>query len=182
MIDMDEQTRHRRGAEEELEQLELEPRLSARDLLRLHPRLLLAAGIGSIIMFPLGLFLAAVGIGVLKVSGGAATDTSVVVAIAGFAVADFWAGGAIAALTRARAPQVAVAWGIARFVVLLLVALAAPRLFTVLPIQLLIAPLAAWAGAKAARKQLALRRQIRAERAAAGTVRRRARESADALH
>lgn len=139
-----------------------------RELLRLHPRLLGAAALVAVLMFPVGLVLAAIGIAVLELSGGAARDTSIVVAIAAYVVADFWGGGAVAALTRARAPQVAVAWGVARFGVLVLVVLAAPRLAAVLPVQLLLAVPAAWAGARVARKQAALRRQIRAEQAAAG--------------
>jgi hypothetical protein len=142
---------------------DLRPAIDVRELLHLHPRLLLAAGIVAIVMFPVGLFLAALAIGVLKVSGGAATDTSVVVAIAGYVVADFWGGGAVAALTRARAPQVAAAWALARLVILVLVVLVAPKLLPVAPIQLLLAIPAAYAGARVARKQAALRRQIRAE-------------------
>lgn len=136
----------------------------ARELLRLHPRLLMAAGIVAVLMFPVGLFLAALAIGVLELSGGAARDTSIVVAVAGYVVADFWGGGIVAALTRARAPQVAAAWGVARLAVLVVVALVAPRLVAVLPVQLLLAVPAAWAGARVARKQAALRREIRAQR------------------
>jgi hypothetical protein len=145
---------------------DLAPAVDLRELLRLHPRLLLAAAIVAIFMFPVGLFLAALAIGVLELSGGAARDTSVVVAVAGYVVADFWGGGAVAALTRARAPQVATAWGVARAGVLLLVVLVAPKLLAVAPIQLVLAVPAAWAGARVARKQAALRRQIRAERQA----------------
>lgn len=143
---------------------ELAPALDLRRLLRLHPRLVLAAAIVAVLMFPVGLFLAALAIGVLELSGGAAKDTSVVVAVAGYMVADFWGGGIVAALTRAQSPQVAAAWGIARAGVLLLVALAAPNLLAVVPIQLALAIPGAYAGARVARKQAALRRQIRAER------------------
>ena len=146
---------------------ELEERPPLRELVRLHPRLLLAACIVSVLMVPVGVFLAALGVWVLEVSGGAARDTGIVVGIAGFAVADFWGGGLVAALTRARAVQVAVAWGIARLLVLVLIALVAPRLAAVLPIQLALAVPAAWAGARVARKQAALRRQIQLEREAA---------------
>ncbi|MCW2926622.1 MAG: hypothetical protein JWM86_590 [Thermoleophilia bacterium] len=133
-------------------------------LVHLHPRLLLASLLVATLMVPVGFFLAVVGVAVLKVSGGAANDTSVVVGIAGFVVADFWGGGAVTALTGARAPQVAVAWGLARLVVLVLIALVATKLFAVLPVQLVLAVPAAWAGSRVARKQAALRRQIRAER------------------
>jgi hypothetical protein len=145
---------------------DLRPAIDLRELVHLHPRLLLAAAIIAILMFPVGLFLAALAIGVLELSGGAARDTSIVVAVAGYVVADFWGGGAVAAITRARAPQVAAAWGLARLGVLVLVAIAAPKLLAVVPIQLLLAVPAAYAGARVARKQAALRRQIRAEREA----------------
>lgn len=145
---------------------ELRPRIDLHELFRIHPRLLLAAAIIAVLMFPVGLVLAAVGIAVLELSGGAARDTSIVVAVAGYVVADFWGAGAVAAITRARAPQVAVAWGIARLGVLVLLGLAAPALVHVLPVQLLLAVPAAYAGARVARKQAALRRQIRAEQAA----------------
>jgi hypothetical protein len=149
---------------EDVDAHELRPSFDLRELLQLHPRLLLAAMIIAVLMLPVGLILAAIGIGVLKVSGGAAHDTSIVVGIAGFVVADFWGGGAVAAITRARAPQVGVAWGLARLVVLGLLALAASGMAKFLPVQLVLAVPAAWAGARAARKQASLRRQIRAER------------------
>jgi hypothetical protein len=147
-------------------------------LLRLHPRLLLAAMIVAILMVPVGLFLAALGVWVLDVSGGAARDTAIVVGIAGYVVSDFWGGGIVAALTRVRARQVAVAWALARLVVLVLVALAAPALAPMVPVQLALAVPASWAGARVARKQAALRRQIELERAEAAAM--AAPETADA--
>jgi len=141
-------------------------RFDLRELLRLHPRLLLAAGIVAILMLPVGVFLAALGVWVLDISGGAARDTSIVVGMAGVLVSEFWGGGIVATLTRARAPQVAVAWGIVRLVLLVLVALVVPRLMPVVPIQLALAIPAAWAGARVARKQASLRRQIAHEREA----------------
>jgi hypothetical protein len=144
---------------------QLEP-IDLRALFRLHPRLLLAAMIVAVLMVPVGIFLAALGVWVLDISGGAARDTSIVVGLAGYLVSDFWGGGIVASLTRVRAPQVAVAWGLARLVVLALFALVAPSLLPVLPVQLALAIPAAWAGARVARKQAALRRQIRAEQEA----------------
>ncbi|MCB0880433.1 MAG: hypothetical protein KDC46_15795 [Thermoleophilia bacterium] len=140
--------------------------IDLRELLRLHPRLLLAAMIVAVLMFPVGLFLAALGVKVLDLSGGAAHDTSMVVGIAGYLVSDFWGGGIVAALTRARAPHVAVAWTLARLTVLVLVVLAVPSLLAIAPIQLLLAAPAAWAGARAARKQAALRRHVASARTA----------------
>lgn len=148
---------------EQAETLDVPEPLDLRTLLRLHPRLLLAAMIVATLLVPVGIFVAALGIWVLDFSGGAARDTSVVVGIAGYLVSDFWGGGIVASLTKVRAPQVAIAWGIARLVVLLVIALVAPSLLAVLPVQLVLAIPAAWAGARVARKQAALRRQIRAE-------------------
>lgn len=138
--------------------------LDVRELFRLHPRLLLAAGLVALFMLPVGGFLAALGVWVLDISGGAAKDTSIVVGMAGVLVTEFWGGGLVATLTKVRAVQVAVAWGIARTVLLVLVALVAPGLWPVVPIQLALAIPAAYAGARVARKQAALRRQIERER------------------
>lgn len=138
--------------------------LDMRELFRLHPRLLLAAGLVALFMLPVGGFLAALGVWVLDVSGGAAKDTSIVVGMAGVLVTEFWGGGLVATLTKVRAAQVAVAWGIARLVLLVLVALVAPGLWPVVPIQFALAIPAAYAGARVARKQAALRRQIELER------------------
>jgi hypothetical protein len=140
--------------------------LDLRELFRLHPRLLLAAGLVALFMLPVGGFLAALGVKVLDLSGGAAKDTSIVVGMAGVLVTEFWGGGLVATLTKVRAAQVAVAWGIVRLALLLLVALVAPGLWPVVPIQLALAIPAAYAGARVARKQAALRRQIEHERGA----------------
>lgn len=157
-----------RGPELELED-EREP-FDVRAMLQLHPRLLLASAIVAVLMVPVGFFLAALGVWVLDVSGGAARDTSIVVGIAGYVVSDFWGGGIVATLTRVRAPQVAVAWGLVRLVILVLVVIAAPSLVAALPVQLALAIPAAWAGARVARKQAALRRQIELERAGRGSA------------
>jgi hypothetical protein len=164
------QTHHPSVTDEDLLDAEPEPRLELRELLRLHPRLLLAAGIVAVLMVPVGLVLAALGVWVLDVSGGAATDTSLVVGIAGYLVSDFWGGGIVASLTKARAPQVAVAWGLARLVVLVAFAVVASELAPTLPVQLALAVPAAWAGARVARKQAALRRQVELERQAVEPV------------
>ena len=140
-------------------------RFDLRELLRLHPRLILAACIVAVLMVPVGMFVAALGVWVLDFSGGAARDTSVVVGMAGVLVSDFWGGGLVTALTKVRAAQVAVAWGIARLLVLLLLALVVSNLLPILPIQLALAIPAAYVGARVARKQAALRRQIELERA-----------------
>lgn len=132
--------------------------------LRIHPRLILAASLVALLMVPVGIFLAALGVKVLDISGGAARDTSIVVGIAGYLVSDFWGGGIVAALTRVKALQVALVWGSVRFVLLLAAALVAPSLAILIPIQLGLAVPAAWAGARTARKQAALRLAITRER------------------
>lgn len=125
---------------------------------RLHPRLLLAAALVTVVMVPVTLLVASIGIAVLQLSGGAARDTSLVIFVAAAVVADFWGGGIVAALTRAPAPRVAAAWTCARLVVLVLVALMARPLLPLVPVQLLLAVPAAWAGARTVRKQASLRR------------------------
>lgn len=132
---------------------------------RPHPRVVLAALLVALGMLLVGMFLAAVGVKVLDLSGGAARDTSLVVAVAAFVVTDFWGGGIVTMLTRASTPQVTVAWTIARGVVLVLIALVATRMLPLVPLQLAVAIPAAWAGSRVARKQLQLRRAIAAERA-----------------
>lgn len=137
-----------------------------RAALRLHPRLLLASALVALVMVPVGIFVAALGVWILEVSGGAARDTSIVVAIAGYLVSDFWGGGLVSTLTRARAPQVAVAWALARLLGLAVFVAVAPSLAPLAPVQLLLAVPAAYAGARVARKQASLRRQIVEERQA----------------
>ena len=132
---------------------------------RPHPRAVLAALLIAIVMLVVGLFLAAIGVKVLDLSGGAARDTSLVVAVAAFVVSDFWGGGLVTLLTRARTPQVTLVWTIARGIVLLLVALVATRMLPLVPIQLALAAPAAWAGSRVAHKQLQLRHAIRSDRA-----------------
>ncbi len=148
---------------DDLDDVEREP-FDLRELVQLHPRLLLAALIVAVLMVPVGSFIAALGVKVLDLSGGAAADTSVVVAIAGYLVSDFWGGGIVAALTRARALQVASEWTLARIPVLLVFALLLTRTAPVAPVQLVLAAFAAYAGARVARKQAALRREIERER------------------
>lgn len=140
-----------------------------RELLRMHPRLLLAAFLVGLLMVPAGVFLAALGVWVLQMAGGAARDTGLVIAIAGFAVSDFWGGGITTALTRVRAPQVAVAWLVARLPVFAVIALLAGSHAPLVLVQVLLSLPAAWAGARVARKQAALRAQIRRESAASPT-------------
>lgn len=133
---------------------------------RPHPRAVLAALLIAFGMLIVGLFLAAVGVKVLDLSGGAARDTSLVVAVAAFVVTDFWGGGLVTMLTRARTAQVTLVWTIARGVILLLVALVATRMLPLVPLQLALAIPAAWAGSRVAHKQLQLRRAIAADRVA----------------
>ncbi|MCZ4496006.1 MAG: hypothetical protein JWM25_589, partial [Thermoleophilia bacterium] len=150
---------------------------------RVPPRLLLAALLVSLVMLPVGLGLAALGVWVLELSGGAARDTSIVVAIAGFLVAEFWGGGLVAALTKARELPIAVAWGIARIVALVGMAFLSTKMAPFIPVQLVLAVPAAWAGARTSRKQAALRRQMLADSARRGEPSRdQPRKSVDVPH
>ncbi|MCW2949259.1 MAG: hypothetical protein JWN41_272 [Thermoleophilia bacterium] len=137
---------------------------TARRIPELPRRLVLAAFLVAFVMIPVGLFLSAVGIWVLDASGGAARDTSLVVAVAAFVVTDFWGGGILAALTRARAAQVTIVWGVARCAYLLVIALVATHLALLLPIQLVLALPAAWVGARASRKQAHLRAHVQRQK------------------
>lgn len=134
---------------------------------RPHPRVVLASFLVGILMLIVGLFLAALGVKVLDLSGGAAKDTSLVVAVAAFAVADFWGGGLVTALTRAKISQVTLGWAIARGVILVLIAIVVQRMLPLVPLQLALAVVAAWAGSRMSHKQLSMRREIAAERQAA---------------
>jgi hypothetical protein len=136
-----------------------------RRLPELPRRLVLAAFLVAFAMLPVGLIVSAIGIWVLSASGGAARDTSLVIAVAGFLVTDFWGGGILAALTKARSAQVTFAWGIARVVYLVLIALVATRFALLVPVQLLLALPAAWAGARASRKQAQLREHVERQKA-----------------
>ena len=77
--------------------------------MRLHPKLLLASALIATVMIPVQLFLSAVGVLVLKMAGGAATDTSLVVTVAAIAVSDFWGGGIVYMLTRAERRNIVMA-------------------------------------------------------------------------
>ncbi len=123
----------------------------------LHPKLLMASAICAMVMIPTGMILTSLGVFVLKVSGGAATDTSLVILTAGFAVSDFWGGGIVKHLTRAADRDVAIAWLIARSVILVLFALVFSNLLILVPIQLVVALGAAYAGARVAAAQRMLR-------------------------
>lgn len=149
---------------------DIESPIAPQPLLRRLPelprRLVLAAFIVALVMVPIGLFLSVIGIALLNAFGGAANDTSMVVVITAYVVTDFWGGGFLQALTKARSSQVTFAWGIARGVLLVLIALAVTRYALLLPVQFLLALPAAWAGARASRKQAQLRAQVRLQRAA----------------
>jgi hypothetical protein len=129
-----------------------------------------AALLVALVMLVVGLFLAGIGVKVLDLSGGAARDTSLVVAVAAFAISDFWGGGLLTTLTRAQTLQVVIAWSVVRAVLLLLIGLVAHRLLLVAPVQLALAVPAAWAGSRIAHKQLQMRRAIAADRRRHGSA------------
>lgn len=141
------------------------PQPHARRLPELPRRLVLAAFLVALVMLPIGLFLSVIGIALLNAFGGAANDTSMVVVIAAYLVTDFWGGGFLQALTKARSSQVTFAWGIARGVLLVLIALVVTKYALLLPVQFLLALPAAWAGSRASRKQAQLKAQVAVERA-----------------
>jgi hypothetical protein len=125
-------------------------------------------------MVPVSVVLAAIGIFVLDLAGGAATDTSLVVTITAVLVTDFWAGGIIRALTRIPARDIAVVWGIARAIILVLAALLIHRLAIIAPLQLVLAVPVAYVGAIAAARQAQLKHSIQqAEKRAIERDRRR---------
>lgn len=121
------------------------------------PRQLLKyAAVGTLVMLVVGMFVAALGIGALKLFGGAAQDTSMVVLTAAYAIADFWGGGLVYLYTRARPFDVARAWALTRAVTLAgLVAIAGMKP-EVAAVQLVLAVPAAWFGALLVRKHEAL--------------------------
>jgi hypothetical protein len=123
--------------------------------------MLLCAALVAIVMVPVSIVLAAGGILVLQLAGGAARDTSLVVTIAAVLVTDFWAGGIIRALTRTDSRDVAIVWGIARAIVLVIAALLVYRLAIVAPIQLALAIPAAYLGATVGKRQSQLRATVR---------------------
>lgn len=126
--------------------------------LDLPRRLLVAAALVATGMLPVGMFLAALGVLVLKVSGGAANDTSLVIAVAAYLVTDFWGGGIVAALTKVDARRIAISWAITRGALLLAIAIFLHDLAPLLPIQLGLAVPAAFFGARMSHKQASLRR------------------------
>lgn len=139
--------------------------------MRLHPKLLTASALVAVVMVPVQLFLSAVAVLVLKMAGGAATDTSLVVTVAAIAVTDFWGGGVVYTLTRTNPRSIVMAWGIARLPILIVIGLLSRNLALLAPVIFSIGMLAAWGGVRMAAKQSAL-----AQRAAHERTRREERE------
>jgi hypothetical protein len=132
-------------------------RLLRREVLGMPLRVPAVALLAAAAMLPVGLFLSGAGVLVLQVSGGAATDTSLVVMVAAFCVTDFWGGSLLHALTKRSSREVAVVWLCARAVVLLVVVLAAHGFAVAAPVAFVLAAPAAWLGAQVGAKQAALR-------------------------
>ena len=132
--------------------------------MRLHPKLLLASALIATVMIPVQLFLSAVGVLVLKMAGGAATDTSLVVTVAAIAVSDFWGGGIVYMLTRAERRNIVMAWAIARVPILVLIGLFSRNLALLAPVTLALGILAAWAGSRMAESQAALAKRAADDR------------------
>ncbi len=116
-------------------------------------------------MMLVGLFLAAIGVAVLQVSGGAARDTSIVVSIAAFAVTDLWGAGATWSLTRRQREHVVGAWISARLAWCLLVGALFSGVWLLVVGQLVVAGPAAWAGVRLAMTQAQISDRERARSA-----------------
>lgn len=123
----------------------------------LHPRMLIAAALVAVCMIPVGVLLSGLGVVVLKLAGGADTDTGLVTFVAAFAVTDFWGGGIAWSLTKAPRRDVTIAYTIMRLVILIVGAIISTRLAIVAPIQLIIAAPAVWFGVGMAQTQARLR-------------------------
>jgi hypothetical protein len=134
-----------------------------RDIYGVPVRVLMAAGLVMVAMLLAGIALAGLGLGVLSLSGGAATDTGLVILLGAFAVTDFWGGGLVRTLTAADTRTVAVAWGVARMIAIVIGALLSTRMLMVAPVQLVIAVAAAAAGAHVAALQARLTAEDRAQ-------------------
>jgi hypothetical protein len=100
-----------------------------------------------------GLFLSAIAVMALEVSGGAARDTSIVVCVAAVAITDFWAGGLMRAITKHPFKPNLVCWLVVRSMWFLLAALVIPALVPVVGPQLALAALAFALGARFASAQ-----------------------------
>lgn len=131
-------------------------------------RMVMLSGLVAIAMLAVGLMVAAFGVLVLKLAGGAAGDTSRVVLVAAYAVTDFWGGGIIGALVRRSSRDVAVAWLIARVVLLTVLSVVIGGFIGVAVVQAVLAAPAAWLGATMGYQQAQLRdrERVRAHREA----------------
>ncbi len=132
--------------------------------MRLHPKLLMASALVAVVMVPVQLFLSAVAVLVLKMAGGAATDTSLVVTIAAIAVTDFWGGGIVYTLTRTDQRSIVAAWAIARLPILIFAGMLSHNLALLAPVIYALGVLAAWGGVRMAIKQSTLARRAAQER------------------
>jgi hypothetical protein len=102
----------------------------------------------SFVFAAAGLLLVALAVLGLEWSGGAARDTSIVVAIAALAVTDFWAGGAMRAVTGLPLKPNLVCWMTARSAWLILIAIIFPAFALVIPVQIALAAAAFVAGTR----------------------------------
>ena len=128
----------------------------------LRRRLLACAALVSAAMLFVGVLLAAVGILLLEMSGGAARDTSLVILVVAYAITDFWGASVVAVLTRGRIQDVTAAWTIVRTVTLVGFAVIAPQMYAIAAVMIVLAPAAAWAGARIGRAQAIMREAERA--------------------
>lgn len=122
-----------------------------------NPRTLVKAFFIGVLMLIVGSFFAALAVKLLDLSGGAAHDTSLVVAIAAFAISDFWGAGILTMLTKLGSQQIVISWLLIRLLLLLFIGLIAKDMLIFLPVQILLAGVAAWVGARVGQKQVELR-------------------------
>lgn len=129
---------------------------------RLHHKVFLLCMITAVLMVFVALLLAAVGIGLLKLTGGAAPDTSMVILVVASAISDFWGAGIVIMVTRARTIDVTASWAVVRTMLLLgLVVLVSPTAVGAAVVMVALVVPAAWLGAHVGQKQAALRERER---------------------
>lgn len=107
----------------------------------------------AVALLPVGVVIWAVGLLVLHVAGGAAHDTSMVLFVVAMLVTDFWGGGIMHVASKLPAQRVVPPWVIARSVVLVILAVLIHALVWIVPIMIVLAIPAAYAGARTSTAQ-----------------------------
>lgn len=110
-------------------------------------------------MLLVSMFLAAVGLLALKLSGGISHDTALVILVTACGVTDMWGGALIASLTGSNIRRTTILWTVARLIWLTVVSIVLTLPFAVLAIQLGVAIAGSRIGAQLGRYHAAVRRQ-----------------------